>query len=89
MADAGYSADYKLCKRLGLQEKKYITHLDSDDELMVILKNHANDCIYYYLKIIENRFNNWNDLRNKIDNIIITMNQLRQRNWYWKSITLN
>lgn len=93
MANAGYSADYQLCRRLAAEEE-YIRHKENNDKVLVKLKNYIND--YVYIRCNKDRFpttlkkesvHRWQGgWQERCDNIIIEMNQLRQRNWYWKEI---
>lgn len=89
MADAGFSADKKFVDKY-LHENKYVPIQPDDNPIVIEIKNNINDVIKND-KLIPKSYNNhkyyyhtaW---ENKYGKLLIKINQLRVKNWFWDKL---
>lgn len=86
MADNGNSKDYKLFREY-LRKDKLIPYLVNEHKVHLILKIKMNKFIEKHSYTIKQ--NGWNrNAHREIDNLVINLNQIRQKYWFFESLKI-
>lgn len=90
MADAGESNDCILLTKI-IKEGKFLEIYSDDSYLDIIIKNKMN----HLVSIDEIKYFTWNNKKypshsawSKMDKVLIKINQLRQKNLYYKPLKI-
>ena len=87
MANNGKSSDNTLLRRLRKENPLKVFITTNDDPLMIRLKQYAE---LYLLFWIRSKVAYSSTTRNiwlrSLTKVLVKMNQLRQKHWYWKEI---
>jgi len=92
MADAGFSSDYLLVREL-IQNGKTLEINKDDCHLDKLIKAKINDVIVN--DIVTKHYDSsmkyeyyWHTAYNRVFKLMIKINRIRQRNWYFKKLTV-
>lgn len=86
MANNGNSSDYKIFRN-HLWKDKLIPILETDNDIDLKLKNKMNFLIDKWgYQLRQSGYNN--EMYHELKNIVININQIRQKYWYFKPLKI-